>query len=557
MNSEYSTAPVNRAGAIMRRPRLFRQLGSPARLTLVRGPRQSGKTALITSWLEKTGDRAIWLPRPPVNTTAEEYWRAALAQIDRDHQASTGQSPFSAVVDALGALDVPVVLVAEHLDAVDAVAADQVIELLQQCPLVFVVVEKRVPVFTRSQLLQVDYSEVDAEDLRFTRAETEELHRMFGVGISPAACGRLCRFVLGEVAPTMLAVQTAKRIGFPVIDELGIVRPEYSSQLVRLAEETLAGEDMAEWRDFVLTTAPALTVDADTARMLGIPDPEPALVALEALGVLERRRRDDALRYPAGLRFGLLALARRDANGSGTELLNELARRRLAAGDPSSAMRYAADAGNWQLVGEIIESNVVRVIEDDLDEAHRVLQSFPAAQRGRFPLVQVTRTLLTGLGEVSAPPVEFPESTDELIHIGRGPEAMKLATRGVAYSIALRRRGQYQEAAATARRLEVILDAMEAADGIGAERRIALFRQQLASTLLLAGDVDDAALLFQQAFQNGASHLRRVTAGSVALARALQGDMIRSRHWLESASQAPRPSGIWGMLFDCRSSAHR
>ncbi|WP_185981711.1 LuxR family transcriptional regulator [Skermania sp. ID1734] len=518
------------------------QLGERVRLMIVRGPRMAGKSTLIDAWLARFGTHRAVVRIPGGPAGATEYWARAACQLGLTG-AVADASASSALTAALGALDRDVVLVLEQFsDCDDAAASDQLIDILRHCPRVCAIVETRTAVFTTAQLLATDsYVEIGPEQLCFTVEEIEALHRSAGVVATVDACERLHRTVRGEIAPTLLAIGVAKRLGYPAVDPRGGLAPEYRARLTAMAEEILSDDAVAPWRRVVLRLAPMRTIEHDSALAVHVSAP-----AVERLGLLQRRFRDNKLEYPAGLRASLLRIAHREMPGYVGEALTDLAWKCVSERRPAEAMQYAADAANWPLVAKIFGQHFAQVIDEDFDGTVRVLGTFPAGRAGEFPLVQAARVLLTGLSEMPLIDVDLPTSDPELVEIGKGPDAMRIAILATVRVIGLRRLGYCREAAETAAQAHTILDAMFEANTPHLDAQRSMLRMQLATAFGLAGQLQDAATQLQFAFRAGSQVVRRSAAGQLAWNWALQGDLGRARDWLHKESEQPYPPGRRG-----------
>ncbi|WP_221936674.1 LuxR C-terminal-related transcriptional regulator [Skermania sp. ID1734] len=541
--------------AALPRARLFDILDSE-RLVVVRGARGSGKSALITSWIEHGGakGRVVCRMRPPApNTTADEYWSALIDKLRRSGVIlsatdTTGDgSAFATLIRTLAQIDVDVLLVAEHPTRLDAVEiAGQFAQLATDCPRVHAVIETWHVLYGYVQLLTEGIAEIGPHDLRFTCDEVAELFANYGFQLTPEVVRSLRHTLGGEAFATDLALLMSKRLGYAAVDEFGDAAPELVAVLIDTVEQLLSRSSVTAWRAAILATAPARKLTNETAAVLGVTDAEELFETLERQGLLQRTSSDLAWEYPAALRFGLLELERRNDPSLGKQALIRLAEHSLAADDPTAALHYAVDARAWKRAGRILFAHYARIVDEDLGGLFRAVCMFPRSELARFPLVRAARFALTTCNESAIHSVELPESFEDLAALGASQDVAETVTMAITEAVALRRSAKFAEAVALSRRIEPILYGARDAGNEDVARRAPLIYLQTAVTYQLTGELADATSDFQVAFRDGHQFVRRQAAGGIALNWALCGDARRVRKWLDVENAQPFQDGEFG-----------
>jgi LuxR family transcriptional regulator, maltose regulon positive regulatory protein len=207
----------------VQRRRLFERLEAtpPGGLALVCAPAGSGKTMLLRSWLECSGERRAWVSVGRNEHDAQRFWLSvidALAAAAGPHAGVERVSPAprlvgEALVDELlsdlALLEDPVVLLVDDLHELRAPDALRLLErFLTRLPqtLRVVLATREEPRFGLHPLrLAGALTEVRADDLRFSAKETRELLEASGIALSDEGVALLCDRSEGWVAGLRLA----------------------------------------------------------------------------------------------------------------------------------------------------------------------------------------------------------------------------------------------------------------------------------------------------------------------------------------------------------------
>jgi LuxR family transcriptional regulator, maltose regulon positive regulatory protein len=206
----------------VRRPRLLEALDAAAAapFTLVSAPAGSGKTALVSSWVDegRAPGTVAWLTLGKEDDDRRRFWTAVVTALKPALGTSRGVAApprvridllLPALVEALAAPGDPVTLVLDDFNEVEELAvADDLQTLLDYAP-----ERLRLMVLTRSdpplrlQRLRVAgrMSEVRAHDLAFTLEETRELVHALGLAVADDDLETLCRRTEGWAAGLRLA----------------------------------------------------------------------------------------------------------------------------------------------------------------------------------------------------------------------------------------------------------------------------------------------------------------------------------------------------------------
>ncbi|MGW9426179.1 hypothetical protein ACWGSU_33335, partial [Streptomyces koyangensis] len=160
---------------LLNRPRLFELLSKPTALTVVRGPRAAGKTALMRTWARSRsdfGETVIEQDTPPADITPIGYWDRVSREI-----GAAAQSPD----------DSPIVVVLDDLDRLgDPEAQARALTLLESDERLHLVVTTRsTAIFDDATMLDVDGLTISPTDLLFTPAESQAVLQARGIDLAP------------------------------------------------------------------------------------------------------------------------------------------------------------------------------------------------------------------------------------------------------------------------------------------------------------------------------------------------------------------------------------
>jgi LuxR family maltose regulon positive regulatory protein len=207
---------------LVARPELFDRLSAagPGQVLLVCAPAGSGKTVLLRSWAEseRRAERVAWVSVERGEGDAQRFWQALIAALaDADgavgRPAATPAFGGEAVVERLRgdlrSLAGPVVLIVDDLHELRSPGALRLLErLLSQLPprLRVVLATREEPELGLHRLrVAGTLTEIRADELRFSLAETRELLETSGIALSDTGLALLHRRTEGWASGLRLA----------------------------------------------------------------------------------------------------------------------------------------------------------------------------------------------------------------------------------------------------------------------------------------------------------------------------------------------------------------
>jgi LuxR family transcriptional regulator, maltose regulon positive regulatory protein len=408
-NSRPSEALRARA-RLVRREGLFERLSAipPGGVGLVSAQPGSGKTVLLRSWTEQTGDRVAWVSVEPGEPDAQHFWTGvvdALAAAAGRRQlvepiAPTPSFRSSALVErlftALESLEEPLVLVIDDLHELSSDQALECLKLLlarepENLTTILATREEAEIGFHRLRLAG-ELTEIRTDSLRFSLEETRELLEASDIVLSDEGVALLHERTEGWVAGLRLA--TLSLTGHP--------DPERFVAEFSGSERTVAGYLMAEVlgrqppevRELLLRTSILDRVSGPLADFLtGSTDSEKVLLGLEEANAfvtsLDAAR--SWFRYH-GLFADFLRLELRRTDPASVQRLH-----RKAAGwyeehgRPVEAVRHAQAAEDWRDAARMLADSYVALgLDGRLATVHALLSEFPREAATDDPELAVT-----------------------------------------------------------------------------------------------------------------------------------------------------------------------
>lgn len=364
-------------------------------VTVITAPPGAGKTVACAGWaaVRARSRRIAWLSLDEGDRDPARFWAcitAALAAGGTTLGASliprTREAPDDLPTDlvvAVRKLSGSVVLV---IDDVHMLADSEVLPglalLIHHAPasLRLILCGRSVPGLHLAKMrLSGHLSELQAADLACTAQEAEAYFDALGLAAGSANRDSLMRETEGWMAGPRLAALVAARDGHlnvdaiaadPIVadymrDEVLDRQPPEVRQFLRrtsVAERLTAG--FADW----------LTAGSGGARILDQLDRENSFVF---------RDHDGRYRYHPFLRQVLLGELRREMPGEVSVLFARAARWAAGQGDVTEAVRYAAEAGQWDQVSRVLtEAGLAGALPDRAAEFEAELGRLPAERRG-------------------------------------------------------------------------------------------------------------------------------------------------------------------------------
>ncbi|PTR24780.1 LuxR family maltose regulon positive regulatory protein [Rhodococcus sp. OK519] len=517
---------------LLDRPRLFQLLSKPAALTVVRGPRAAGKSALLRTWLQTQPDFtgvAIDHDSPVAGTSPDDYWHTLSRSID-------------AVPDS----DDPIVVLLDDVDRLgDPAAESHILGLVEGDHRLHVVVTTRsTAVFDDATMLDVDVDvlTISPTDLLFTPAESQAVLQARGIELAPHLLETVQTVTGGFPPLVQAAVAVARPFGTDYEDSRELARRALERSIDRYVERTILSDpDLAGLRQFMLTISAARTVSDEVATVLTDDDTAPQQVrALESAGLLVRSMwpRDTEWRFPQPIRESLMRDLRLEAPQGPLCASAALARWFLERGDLDPALAHAVEGQDWELTVSILKSNWVELVSRHFRLVRESLLALPAEAAEGDLSIKAGRELFLRFGADSAgfaaPTV--PSYDTDVVETDAAAVTETLAV-GTVQSLILRVAGDFERADEMTTQLSALADrALKAQHGKVTEF-LPLLRLQWGITHQLRGDLTQASTELRRAHHGnrpaGTDFVARNAAGNLALGYALTGELTHADSWLE------------------------
>jgi len=475
------------------RPGLWERLGAAGRVTVVSAPAGSGKTVLLLSWISEGGlaERAAWVPVGRDERDPQRFWLAVLGALRQTVPGSELVRALTAAPDLdgwamverllkdLAPLTDRLWLMVDDVHELGSAEAQRQLELLvMRAPpgLRFVLATRHdVRLGLHRLRLEGELTEIRADDLRFTVAETRELLTAAGVELTDSILALLHERTEGWAAGLRLAA----------LSLAGHEDPERFAAEFSGSERTVAEYLLAEVLDrqpeqvrrLLLRTSVLERVNGELADLLtGGSGGERVLQDLEEANafVVSVDAARSWFRYHR-LFAGLLQLQLRRTEPGEVARLHELAAGWFAEhGFPVEAVRHAQAARDWGVAARLLADHWPGLhLDGQSATIHELLAGFPAEARA----ADAELTALVAADELAAGSLEAAERYLALaergpmpVPAGRSGQAQVLL--GVVRLLAARQRGNLPAVAEQARRLQALAEAPEAAQpGLGDELR--------------------------------------------------------------------------------------
>ncbi len=547
------------------RPRIDRLIAGGTRgpLTIVTGPPGAGKTMAITSWAAGSTDSGAlaWIALDEYDNRPQVFWSYVVAALRRAGITVPRIWPAAArgnavshefllrLASALASLEQPVMMVIDDFHLLtDAGTLDGLAYVLRNAaPGLHLVVSSRVqPLLPLHRYrLNGELTEIRAEDLAFSAAESSLLMAQLGVRLSAEALECLTERTEGWAAGIRLAAISLNGHPDPeqFVKELGA---EDSAVTGYLVEEVLNAQP-ASVRDFLLRTSILKRVNADIATELSD--------GSRAADVLATLAEANAFVLPLGhgwYRYHSLfaEILRLKLRRESPRRLPDLHRRAAAwyrgNGFLTEAVRHAGAAGDWPLAGRMVldELAISQLIQprasQSLADEFRHMPEDPAGTQPHLLLVAAAMELSSGADGTGSAALGAAESILERLPADEEVPA-RLAAALIRTALC-RQAGDLDSAIAASAMAEAAL-------GQISESLLALHPAIRAQVLLgrgtvelWAGDADKAYGTFGAGLATALApdswHERTECLGLLSLVEALRGRLSRA---VQLASEAGGP----------------
>jgi LuxR family maltose regulon positive regulatory protein len=381
------------------RPRLHDQLqdGTSRALTVVSAGAGWGKTLATAHWAT-TGvppGPIGWVSLDPADDEPGRFWTCVVTALrvavpfPADHPLTSlmpglggADEGFRRVLSELATLPTPVVLVLDDFQFItDPVVLEQLDALLRHpVPALRLVVLTRTdpPISLHRLRVAEELAEIRSRDLAFTDDEAAALLAAHRMPVAAADASSLVERTEGWPAGLRLAALFLRRpgAGHSVQDFAGADR----AVATYLGEEVLASLPVED-QEFLLRTSVVERLTAELAAVLS--EQEHCQRRLEDLEesnafVIGLGSGRDWFRYHALLREMLQHRLRVVAPELVPELHSKAARWYAAHGQPLEALRHAADAEDWPLLGELFVNQAAPLlVSAERNQLGQVLARIP------------------------------------------------------------------------------------------------------------------------------------------------------------------------------------
>jgi len=375
-----------------------------ARLTFLSAPAGYGKSTTMAQFAQQArdgGKQAAWLSCDERDVDPVLFSESFTAALKR---CGIAPAAGASLANSLAAVEAPLIICIDDFEQAAGPDVEQLLsQMLQTLPHnVSMVIASRKPPshqFTRLQLagqLRI----VDAETLRFTPAEAEEL---LGSSMPGAAVAQISHYTDGWPFALQLArlrAESSEHHLEPGIEASGkIPRRQIFDYLAHEVLSTIG----APLRDFMLEVAVLDVIDADAANAVRGKDDSLALIRqlcnIRPIAVVEESSWSARL-HPL-LRDYLIDTLELQSPGRVSFLHQRAAAHLAALGNVHTAMKHAVDAGRLELAADIMEdAGAIRLVANEgVVRTRLMLRLLPEGlvrKRPRLHMVQLVLCLIEG-----------------------------------------------------------------------------------------------------------------------------------------------------------------
>lgn len=544
------------------RKRLLARLDRNSPITVIRAPRGFGKVDLVVSWLESARSEyraVLWISAPTEPTTSEEFWQSAMERLRPAGIIAGEADPWpegmpaaEKVRECLAHCGAPVLLVLVRVDLVhDVRIEDEILHLLDRCHNVNIVATAcDRSLFGDPVAMEPTHELILARDLLYTRDDAAELFDHAQISLEPGELD----YIRGRVGslPALMRIALVVAKNLPDTPERReLLARRLDGTIARYVQSTvLEHPSIDESRDFVIAVATARIITEETARLLaGVDDAVRRLEILETAGIVNHceTAAEDAWEFAPAVRDCLLA-TQGQVGIDRDEKLTALARHELQRGNVASALGYAVEAKNWDVVLDLLATHWVRLIDSHFGLLRSTLSHLPAEHLDAHPAIKAGRDLFTLLGAQPTIPADaLPSRPAALEQLGTTEQARDALSVGCVQTLMLRLGGEHERAAEMTRRLaHLVRGALDTRPDDIADQ-LPVMRLQWGITYELAGAFAESAVELRLAHRGALAQridfVARNAAGNSAMNWAVIGEPRRAEEWIELENAHPDPDG--------------
>ena len=559
-------------GRVVARQRLFALLdgGAQGPVTLVAAPAGAGKTLLLASWaaLASPPGPVAWLSLDPADNDPDRLWAYVLAALDRAGALAPGGGDPAAgialppggglpapLVQALGALAAPVVLVLDDVHELTDPRVIQGLELLVRHtpPRLRLLLATRAdpPLSLHRLLVSGRLTQLRAADLAFSVDEVAELLESYDFRdrLSAADLAVLQARTEGWAAGLRLAAVSMQGHPDPHRFVLELAGDDRSLAGYLVAE--VLDRQPAELRGFLIRTSVVNELSGELADALtGRDDGERTLARLERANafVVALSSRRDRYRYHPLFAELLRYELRRQAPREVVELRRKAADWYGANGFPAEAVGQAVAMGDWERTADLLaEHGGRRLLRGEEAGLGALLDQVPAEAVRRHPEL----ALLSAAGRIVAG-----DGAEASLELALELECRLAADRRPRFALLLAacrllragRTGDLDEALDAGRAALAAREGLDAAAAGGVTvDALAVALAGLGTAELWTGDLDAAAAHLRAgrvaALSAGLDEVQRACLSHLALVQAVQGRLGDAVATGQAALEDAAPTG--------------
>jgi LuxR family maltose regulon positive regulatory protein len=492
---------------------LIDRLRASARVTVVSAPAGSGKSVLLRSWISAAGlaERAAWVPVRRDERDPQRFWLSVLGALRQTSAGSAlvrdltptpdldGWAITELLLTDLASLRDRIWLVIDDVHELGSADALRQLELmLLRAPreLRFVLATRRDMQLGLHRLrLEGDLTEIRADDLRFSLADTREMFQVAGVRLPDSALALLHDRTEGWAAGLRLAA-----LSLAGHDDPQQFAAEFSGTERTVAEYLLAevlNRQAADVRQLLLRTSVLERVSGPLADAItGSLGGERILQQLEEANafVVSLDAARSWFRYHHLFADLLQRELRRTAPEQVTALHQTAANWFAEHGFPVEAIGHAQAALDWGLAVRLLADHWPGLhLSGQAATVHAILAAFPAeasAADAELAVLAAADELAQGSLEAAERYLRSAAQGESSVPAERRGQVRLLL--GVVRLLLARQRGNLPAVAEEAGRLQVAAEAPDVAQpGLGEELR-ALALVSLGTTEYWAGRIREA-----------------------------------------------------------------